>query len=60
MKGLITRLINASKFNENEKQIKKKNGLTLIHDGKLNESEFEVTRREKYLQRNIILFCSCR
>ena len=49
MKGLITRLINASKFNENEKQIKKKNGLTLIHDGKLNESEFEVTRRKKIL-----------
>ena len=50
MKGLITRLINASKLNENEKQIKKKkNGLTLIHDGKLNESKFEVTRRKKIL-----------
>ena len=61
MKGLITRLINASKLNENEKQIKKKkkNGLTLIHDGKLNESEFEVTRRKKNTY-NVILFCFVR
>ena len=28
MKGLITRLINASKLNENEKQIKKKKNRT--------------------------------
>ena len=49
MKGLITRLINASKLNENEKKIFKKKGLTLIHYGKLNESEFEVTRRKKIL-----------
>ena len=42
------------------KKIKKKKGMTLIDDGKLMESEFGVTRRKKYLQRNIILFCSCR
>ena len=59
MKGLITRLINASKLNENEKQIQKKNGLTLILDGKLNESEFEVTRRKKNTY-NVILFCFVR
>ena len=38
---------------------KKKNGLTLIHDGKLNESEFEVTRRKKNTY-NVILFCFVR
>ena len=30
-------------------KLKKKSGLTLIHDGKLNESEFEVTPRKKIL-----------
>ena len=49
MKGLITRLINASKLNENEKQIKKKKWTDPNTRRKLNESEFEVTRRKKIL-----------
>ena len=61
MKGLVIRLINTSKLNENEKEnLEKERKMTLIDDGKLIESEFGVTRRKKYLRRNIILFCSCR
>lgn len=59
MKGLITRLINASKLNENEKQIKKKKW-TDPNTRRKDERERIRSNPKKKITYNVILFCFVR
>ena len=60
MKGLVIRLNKTSKLNENEKENLKKERTDPYIRRKAYGERIRSNPKKKILQRNIILFCSCR